>query len=99
MGQYAEIESACVKPVFHYPFCGRVVYADDGGPASQPCGHVLFSWIEQVGDIYDAAEDIQVLLAEEESRHAPASEERLGRYPETLVLFPFKSCEMGCGAI
>jgi hypothetical protein len=97
MGQYVEIESAWGAPVFHCPVCGQVVFADDGGPTSQPCGHVLFGWIKQVGDIYNAAVDIQGLLAEDESWHSPASEECVDRCPETAVLFPFSSCKTGCG--
>jgi hypothetical protein len=99
MEQYVEIESEWVTPVFHCPVCGQVVFTADGGPASQPCEHVLFSWISQVGEFYNSAADIQEILDDDEGWHSPASGESLDRCPDTAVLFAFNSCEMGCGQV
>lgn len=99
MGQYVEIDSDWRTPVFHCPVCGRKVFTRKGRPASRPCEHVLFSWINQVSEFYNAATEIQPLLKDEESRHSPASEAFLKRCPKTAVLFSFASYEMGCGPL
>jgi hypothetical protein len=64
MGQYVEIESCWDSASFHCPVCGRVVFTEDGDAMQNPCEHVLFSWINQVGEYYNPAADMQAHLGD-----------------------------------
>lgn len=99
MGQYVEIESCWDSASFHCPVCGRVVFTEDGDATQNPCEHVLFSWINQVGEYYNPATDMQTLLGDQDAMLSPWDDEFLERCPESAVLFGFTSHGMACGPV
>jgi hypothetical protein len=99
MSQYVEIESCWDSCTFHCPVCGRVVFTEEGNPTTQPCEHVLFSWINQVGEYYNPAPDMRALLEEEDPAPLPCDSDFLERCPDSAVLFGFHSQGMACGPV
>jgi hypothetical protein len=67
MAQYITIQNFWESPKFHCPVCGAEVFTENGEPTDKPCEHVLFSWIDQVGDFLSRCPDTAVLFAMESS--------------------------------
>lgn len=99
MAQYIPIQNRWESPRFHCPACGAVVFTENGDPTEKPCEHVLFSWIDQVGDFYNVAEEVNSLVQDEENWCSPSDEEFLTRCPEMAVLFALESSGMACGPV
>ena len=83
---------------FHCPVCGTLIFEDDGSPVDAPCEHLLFSWISELAEFYNPAEEVRD-LADDEGFHSPTDEEVLSRLPDTAVLFEFRSYEMSLGPV
>lgn len=99
MAQYITIQNFWESPKFHCPVCGAEVFTENGEPTDKPCEHVLFSWIDQVGDFYNAADEVNGLLEDDENWFSPSDEEFLSRCPDTAVLFALESSGMACGPV
>lgn len=99
MSQYVTIQNYSGSPKFHCPACGAEVFTEDGEHTKKPCEHVLFSWIDQVGEFYNTADEIRDLVEDDESWFCPSDEEFLTRCPGTAVLFALESSGMACGPV
>lgn len=93
MAQYITIQDYWNSAKFHCPACGAVVFTEGGEPTNKPCEHLLFSWINEVGEFYNAAEGLNELLEDDESSSDPSDDEFLSRCPDTAVLFALESSE------
>ena len=49
-GQRVSIEMNWEGSRFHCPACGAEVFNDEG-ETSNPCSHLLFTWVSEVGDM------------------------------------------------
>ena len=58
MAQLVEINGVWSGATLHCPICGQPVFIN-GEPAPECCSHVMFSWIDMVGDYYNASETFQ----------------------------------------
>ena len=99
MGKYVSIQQEWQSPKFHCPACGAEVFTENGEPADKPCEHVLFSWIDQVGDFYNTAEEVGELIEDDENWFSLSTEDFLSRCPETAVLFALEVSGMACGPV
>jgi hypothetical protein len=99
MAQFVTIQNNWDSAKFHCPACGAEVFTGDGEATDKPCEHVLFSWIDAVGDFYNAAEALKELLEDEDSWSYPSDEEFLSRCPDTAVLFALEHSGMACGPV
>jgi hypothetical protein len=99
MSQYISIDQAWESPKFHCPACGAEVFSVDGEPTDKPCEHLLFSWIDQVGEFYNASDEIKKILKDDEDGLRPNEEEFILRCPDNTVLFALESCGMACGPV
>jgi hypothetical protein len=97
--QYIEIQKRWVSHNFHCPVCGAEVFSEDGEPTGDPCQHVLFSWIDEVGEFYNAADEVKPILEDDENWLSPSDEEFLSRCPDTAVLFALESSGIACGPV
>lgn len=99
MSQYVEIESCWDSAAFYCPVCGHVVFTEEGEATEKPCEHVLFSWINLVGEYYNPAMAIQPILDDEDTMLSPWDDAFLEQCPESAVLFAFTSHGMACGPV
>jgi hypothetical protein len=102
VAQYITIENNWQRAVFHCPACGKPVFTERGEPTNKPCSHLLFSWINEIGEFYNAAAEIGDFLKDNEKsdmRLTPWDEEFLVNLPETAVLFGFELHGMACGPV
>lgn len=103
MAQIIEIENTWQGAKFCCPACGKAVFTEDGVPTDTPCEHVLFSWINEVGDYYNPCSDIVKLLQkseeEDEFMPSPYDEEFQDSLPETAVLFALSEHGIACGPV
>lgn len=99
MGQYITIQNYWESPKFHCPACGAEVFTETGDPTEKPCEHILFSWIDQVGEFYNTTEEIKALVEDRENWLSPSDDEFLARCPETAVLFAMEYNGMACGPV
>lgn len=100
MAQLIEIDNLWNGVAFYCPACGAEVYSDQGAPTDDPCEHVLFSWIDAVGEYDNAVPEFQQIVdrwAESDSLEpAPCDEEFVNSMPEHTVLFALIHRGMGC---
>lgn len=99
MGQYIKIQSCWESSKFHCPVCGAEVFTANGEPTDKPCEHVMFSWISEVGDFYNVAEQVNSILEDDENWVSPSEEGFLSRCPDTAVLFALEFSSMSCGPV
>ncbi len=103
MAQYIEIEDAWRTTKFCCPACGQEVCSEDGEFADKPCEHVLFSWINEVGEYYNPCPEIQRMVEEsertDELESCPFDEEFQQLFPDNAILFAFTSHGMACGPV
>lgn len=103
MAQIIEIENYWQGTKFCCPACGKEVFTEDGGPALKPCEHVLFSWISEVGEIYNPSAQVQRLMDESEARDemppSPYDDELVDALPDNAVLFALTEHGMACGPV
>jgi hypothetical protein len=97
MPQYISIDQCWDSPRFNCPACGAEVFSVDGEPTDKPCEHLMFSWIDQVGEFYNASDEINEIIQSSEERLTPDDEEFISSCPDNAVLFALKSCGMACG--
>ena len=76
-----------VSANFHCPACGAEVFTETGNPTDKPCEHLLFSWINEVGEFYNAAEEVCALVEDHGNWILRSQVEFLERCPDTAVLF------------
>jgi hypothetical protein len=101
MAQYITIENNWQGAAFYCPACGKPVFTERGEPTNKPCPHLLFSWINEIDEFYNA-DDIRDFLERNEKsemRLAPWDEEFLESLPEAAVLFGFELHGMACGPV
>jgi hypothetical protein len=102
MAQYITIENNWQGAAFHCPACGNPVFTERGEPTNKPCSHLLFSWINEIGEFHNVADEIGDSLEgheKNELRLAPWDDEFLESLPETAVLFGFELHGMACGPV
>ena len=103
MAQYIEITKVWNGTKYCCPVCGSEVFDDNGEPTGRPCKHVLFSWIDAVGDYYNPALEIQRLIQQweetDEFGPSPSDDEFLKLLPENSVLFALTEHGMACGPV
>jgi len=99
MAQYVEIDNFFVLAEFHCPVCGATIFSEDGLPTTDPCEHLLFSWISEIGEFYNAADGLKETLENDDLGAAPWSKEFQSRCPDNAVLFALKTSEMACGPV
>ena len=99
MAQYTTIRICWDTPEFHCPVCGAEVFSVSGEPTAKPCDHLLFSWIDQVGEFYNTADEVNALIEDEETWSSLSDGEFLARCPDTAVLFAFEFSGMACGPV
>jgi hypothetical protein len=97
MAQYVTIEQIWDNSRFHCPVCGALVCTADS-LTEKPCAHVLFSWIDEVGEFENLSPLLEGKLDFEDAPH-PNYEEVMEKLPDTAVLFAFDIHSKGCGPI
>lgn len=97
MAQYIHIKQTWEDTIFHCPVCGQVV-CKEGEFTDKPCKHLLFSWVDQVGEFENLAPEIGPLV-ESEDFFLLSDEEFLEKCPDTAVLFALESKSMACGPV
>jgi hypothetical protein len=97
MAQYVVMEQTWEDSKFHCPACGALVCTGEE-ISEKPCKHVLFSWINEVGEFENLDPSLKDLV-ESEDFIAPSDEEFLNKCPDTAVLFAFDIHQMACGPI
>ncbi len=97
MAQYIDIHNNWESARFHCPACGAVIFDERGEPTPNPCKHLLFSWIDEVGDFYNPADEVKQILEEDDI--LPFDDETLEKFPETTVIFRLVSFGMACGPV
>lgn len=102
MAQYITIENNWQGAAFHCPACGELVFTERGEPTNKPCSHLLFSWISEIGEFHNAADEIGAFLESDEMSKmslAPWDEGFLEKLAETAVVFGFELHGMACGPV
>lgn len=101
MAQLVEIDNFWNGVAFYCPACGAEVYAPEGQGTCTPCEHLLFSWIDAVGDFENARPEIQEILeqvsTEDEPEPCPFDEVLLDALPDNTVVFALTHHGMACG--
>ena len=60
-GQLVEIYATWDEPNFHCPACGKAVFLETG-PTDDPCPHLLFTYVSEVGEYETVAEPVKERL-------------------------------------
>lgn len=97
MAQYIDIKQTWEDTVFHCPVCGAMV-CEHGEMTTKPCAHVLFSWVDQVGEFTNIVPELKPIVEDEDFFH-PSDEEFLEKCPDNAVLFALESKSMACGPV
>jgi hypothetical protein len=97
MAQYIQIEQMWEDTNFYCPVCGKIV-CKKGEFTEKPCKHLLFSWIDQVGEFENLDPSLETLVESEDFFH-PSDQEFLDKCPDTAVLFAFDARTMACGPV
>ena len=101
MAEHILITQSWYGSRFHCPACGAVVCSDKD-LTDKPCKHLLFSWINEVGEYHNLKPSLQPhidALIDSDECFLPEDQEFLEGCPETAVLFAFEAREMACGPI
>jgi len=103
MAQLIEIENIWSGPQFCCPVCGKEVYSVNGEGTSKPCDHLLFSWIDVVGEYENSSietkKTLKLLSDEDGYEPSPCEDEFLNAMPENAVLFAFTEHGFACGPV
>lgn len=86
MAQHTTMSNFGESPKFQYPGCGIEVFNDQGQPRVKPCVHVLFRGVVPAGEFYDAADECNGPLENDENCFLPSEEEILSQCLDTVVL-------------
>ena len=89
--QVVHLEAGDSLYPFHCFVCGTQVHDSQGNITSNPCKHVLFHWINEVGEYEAVNPAIRSLLdkAEEDDGLSPSDPEFQEGCPDNSVLFFF----------
>ena len=103
MAQLVEIDNIWSGPQFCCPVCGNEVYGTNGEGTSKPCEHLLFSWIDQVGEYENSSTEtrktLKQLSDEDGYEPSPYDDEFLNAMPESSVLFALTEHGFACGPV
>ena len=103
MAQYIEITNVWGGVSFCCPVCGAEVFTESGEPTHTPCDHVLFSWIDAVGDYYNAAPELRQLLQRSEENDelepSPSDNDFTELFPDNVILFALTEHGIACGPV
>jgi hypothetical protein len=97
MAQYILIEQVWDNSKFHCPVCGAPICSADS-LTDHPCPHLLFSWIDEVGEYENLSPSLEEKIDFEEVI-GPWDEDLLNKLPATAVVFAFEIRDMACGPI
>ncbi len=105
MAQLVEFDNLWNGTEFHCPACGAEIYTADGEPTSSPCPHLMFSWLDAVGEYDNPSSDIKSLLKQLSDADdygyepCPHDDELLDALPDDAVLFALTQHGMACGPV
>lgn len=102
MAQLVEINGVWSGATFHCPACGEPVFIC-GEPALECCPHVMFSWIDMVGDYYNVSKSFRQIIKQyedsDELEPGACDTELLDKLPENAVAFAFTEKGLACGPV
>lgn len=103
MAQLVEIDNFWNGVAFYCPACGAEIYAPEGQGTQSPCEHLLFSWIDAVGEYENPHSEVATLLekltAEDDYEPSPFDDNLLEGLPDNSVLFSLTHHGMACGPV
>ena len=103
MTQIVNIDNYWQGLKFCCPACGCEVFTDNGEPATEPCEHLVFSWIGDADEFYNPSQRVQQVVekAEEmdEMSPSPFEDEFQQTLPDNTVMFALTEYGMACGPV
>ena len=103
MAQTVEIENFWNGVAFYCPACGAEVYSPDGQGAASPCEHLLFSWIDAVGEFENPNPNLSTLIerltSDDGYEPSPFDDAFLEGLPDNSVLFSMIHHGTACGPV
>jgi hypothetical protein len=100
--KFVEINGYSGAP-FSCPICGREIFTPEGEAVSAPCDHLVFSWLDLIGEFLNPSPEVARLAAEWENDPEPETfpwdKEFHDLFADSVVMFGCATRGVACGPV